>query len=122
MYNPDGVDLTALPLPIEGDFDAIWMFSVVTHLAPGDTGALLAKLRNHIRPAGKLLFSAFIDDGLDGFDDRAEHALENAYYGKAFMESLVARAGWQVDAAYPHDPAHFIMDHFVCSPARTSPR
>jgi SAM-dependent methyltransferase len=115
MYNPEGEDMAALALPVEGDYDAIWMFSVVTHLDPGDTATLLAKLRNHVRPAGKLLFSAFIDDAVESFDDRAVNTLENAYYGRRVMESLIENAGWRVESEHPHDPTRFIMDHFVCT-------
>jgi SAM-dependent methyltransferase len=115
-YNPHGEDLPSLPLPVKGHFDAIWMFSVVTHLEPGDTLALLTKVRERIRPSGKLLFSAFIDDELDGFEDRDPQPLHRAYYGRGYMESLIAKAGWRIDGAYPHDPTRFIMEHFVCSP------
>ena len=116
-YNPDGVDLASLSLPVSQRFDAIWMFSVVTHLAPSDTLALLEKIGERVRPGGKLLFSAFIDDDLDGFEDRDPQPLHMAYYGRGLMESLVSKSGWRIDGAYPVDPEHFIQHHFVCSPA-----
>jgi SAM-dependent methyltransferase len=117
MYNPAGADLsTQAHLPVAGEFDLVWLFSVFTHLCPADSLALLRLIRKKIRPAGKLFFSAFIDDGLDGFEDRIkDQPLVNAYYGN--MRSLVGTAGWKIDAFHDKDPASFIQHYLVCSPA-----
>lgn len=118
LYQPEGVDMGSQDaLPVSGSFDLIWLFSVFTHLAPGDAESLLRILRKYVRDNGRLLFSAFIDEELDGFDDRVKDVpLLNAYYGRRFMESLIAKSGWRVDHFGAKDPSHFIQHHFLCSP------
>jgi len=118
LYNPDGIGLTMKEgLPVEGTFDLIWLFSVFTHMNPKDTLSLLHLLREKIRKDGKLFFTAFIDDDLDGFEDRIkDNPLENAYYGRKYMQSLIEQSGWRVEIVYDKDPKNFIMHYFVCSP------
>jgi len=118
-FNPGGVSLSSFAtLPDAGAFDLIFAFSVFTHLAPHDSLAMLRLLRRHIRPKGKLFFSAFIDDDLDGFEDRVKGSpLENAYYGRLFMESLIQDTGWSIDGFFDRDPASAIMHSFLCSPS-----
>jgi SAM-dependent methyltransferase len=118
MYNPNGVPLSTFErLPTEETFDIIWAFSLFTHLNPSDSSVLLRILRKHIRPNGRLFFSAFIDRELEGFDDRVEDSpLLNAYYGRDFMESVILKAGWNVDSFFDKDPDNAIMHSFLCSP------
>ncbi len=120
IYNPDGVDLsTRSALPVAKTFDLIWAFSVFTHLPPSDTRALFRILRKHIRPEGRFFFSAFIDEDLIGFDDRAkDEPLLHAYYGSELMLSLLDEAGWRVDGLYGPDPDRAIMHSLLCSPRR----
>ncbi len=66
-YNPGGRPLQAferLPVGDEG-FDVISLFSVFTHLNPTDFRTMLELLREHVRPDGGLLFSLFVDQGVD---------------------------------------------------------
>lgn len=66
LYNPAGQPLesfTELPVGDE-HFDIICLFSVFTHLAPHDYRAMLELLRPHISPTGGLVFSLFVDEGL----------------------------------------------------------
>jgi SAM-dependent methyltransferase len=64
MYNPGGSDLASFEtLPVGGRrFGLICLFSVFTHLAPGDYVAMLRLLHRHARPDAKLLFSLFLRD------------------------------------------------------------
>ncbi|HET6247886.1 MAG TPA: methyltransferase [Tepidisphaeraceae bacterium] len=102
-------------LPIDSRHDIIWLFSVFTHLDPQDSAAMLKFLRRHIKPGGKLFFSAFIDEKLEGFDDRVkDKPLLKAYYGPALVRSMIGEAGWRVESFY--EPEKFIQHHFVCSP------
>jgi SAM-dependent methyltransferase len=119
MYNPKGGSLLSQdPLPANARFDLIWLFSVFTHLDPGDSETMLRLLRRHVRENGRLFFSAFIDEDLDGFEDRVkELPLQKAYYGRRFMESLIAKCGWKIDYFGKRDPDHFIQHHYLCSPA-----
>ena len=118
LYNPDGVELARqAALPFGDKFDLIWLFSVFTHLDPSDSRALLVLLRKHVRTTGKLFFSAFIDDQLDGFEDRVEdQPLLMAYYGRDYMQSLVQEAGWRVEEFRNQDLSKFIQHYLVCSP------
>lgn len=118
LYNPGGIALSMKDnLPVEGTFDLIWLFSVFTHLNPEDSLLLLQLMRKKIRKNGKLFFSAFIDDELDGFEDRVkERPLLNAYYGIKYMQSLLEKSGWRIDLLHDKDPNNFIQHYFVCSP------
>lgn len=117
MYNAAGAPMTAqTPFPVRGTFDLIWLFSVFTHLNPDDSLLLLRLMRQRIRDGGKLFFSAFIDDRIDGFEDRVEDKpLENAYYGASMMRRMLEQTGWKVLSL--HDPVDFIQHYFVCEPS-----
>ena len=116
MYNRGGVELSSHDkLPIDGSFDLIWLFSVLTHQTPEDSLALLRILRKYIRPNGKLFFSAFIDDDLEGFENRDENGLA-AYYGSTYMRSLVEQTGWKIELFHDKDLDNFIQHYLVCAP------
>ena len=119
MYNLEGEALSEhAGLPVAERFDLIVLYSVFTHLSDQDARALLTILRRHVRPAGKLFFSAFVDDGIDGFEDRdPAHPLLLAYFGRRYLRDLAEAAGWTVDAEYAWDPTAAVQHHFVCSPA-----
>lgn len=67
LYNTNGEPLASFArLPVgEEQFDVISLFSVFTHLAPHDYTAMLKLLRPHVAPEGKLIFSLFVDEGID---------------------------------------------------------
>lgn len=67
LYNTGGQPLASFGgLPVgEERFDVISLFSVFTHLAPHDYTAMLELLRPHVAPEGKLIFSLFVDEGID---------------------------------------------------------
>lgn len=120
MYNKLGEKLTKknkLPLQQDKSFDVIWMFSVITHNNPTDTECLLYILRKYIKKDGLLLFSAFIDNTIDTFEDRIkDQPLLTAYYNENYMRQIISRAGWQVKSAHHKRPDKSIQNHFVCSP------
>jgi SAM-dependent methyltransferase len=120
LYNPKGkLSLSQLDrLPIDKKQDQIWLFSVFTHLNPEDAKAMLRILRNHIRPSGMLLFSAFIDPDLDGFEDRLPTTpLLNAYFGLETMRKMLSQTGWIVKGYQKRNENDLpIVDYFNCSP------
>jgi SAM-dependent methyltransferase len=118
MYNPKGLELSNWErLPVAGNFDLIWLFSVFTHMNPTDTQAMLKILRKHIREEGRIFFSAFIDDDVDGFEDRVkDRPLEKAYYGRNYMELIIKETGWRIEGAFDEDKSNYIQHHFICSP------
>lgn len=119
-YNPNGKPLTRkteLPFSQDKKFDAIWMFSVITHNNPADTANLLYAVRKYVRRNGFLLFSAFIDNQIPTFEDRLKEApLTLAYYNEGFLRRIIARNGWRVKSAHDKDLDKSIMNHFVCIP------
>jgi len=62
-YNPTGHRMTpSSELPLAGEtFDVMTAYSVVTHLNPDDTHALLTMLRRYASPGTVLCFTAFLD-------------------------------------------------------------
>jgi SAM-dependent methyltransferase len=117
MYNPGGVALAgARDFPPLERFDLIILYSVFTHLDPDDAAVMLQLLRSRARPSAKLFFTAFVDEGIATFEDRdAASPLRLATYGRAFMDALIARAGWRVDGFFAGEPGRYVQPHFVCS-------
>ena len=64
LYNPNGIPLDQFAeLPVDGRrFDLICLFSVFTHLDPGDYVTMLRLLRPCVKAEGQLLFSLFMND------------------------------------------------------------
>jgi len=64
LYPRNGPPLAEVSeLPVGGaTFDIACLFSVFTHLDPPDFAAMLRLLRPCVRPGGRLVFSAFLDD------------------------------------------------------------
>ena len=117
LYNPQAPRMTRESLlPVEGEFDVIWLFSVFTHLPPDDADALLAIMRRHVRRDGRLLFSAFLDPTVATFEEKAPDSPGlRSTYNEGFLRSLVERNGWRVLAVHEKDPENkFIQHHFVC--------
>jgi SAM-dependent methyltransferase len=117
-YNPAGEKITPESRwPVEGTFDIIWLFSVFTHLDASDANALLAILRQHVRPSGALFFSAFIDNTIDSFEDRIpEHPLSHPCYAERYLRELIEANGWRVASVSPPSREHFIQHYLVCYP------
>lgn len=64
MYNPTGTplgDFERLPVGDE-PYALLCLFSVFTHLGPGDYVSMLHLLRKHVKPDGVLVFSLFLED------------------------------------------------------------
>jgi SAM-dependent methyltransferase len=98
-------------------FDLICLFSVFTHLDPTDFQAMLALTRRYIAPAGKLIFTAFIDNKLSkDFEDKDPgQPLLMALYREAALREFAGAAGWSVDKIFLPGAQHWI----VCTPTET---
>jgi SAM-dependent methyltransferase len=118
MYNKSGEAMTTGSLlAISPDtFGILTMFSVVTHLEPGDTLAALGILRRYAAEGAKLIFSAFIDPGQkeEFIDTIPDRPLLNAVYRRDFLEDLIGKAGWQIES-FNRPIASVIQHHYVCS-------
>jgi SAM-dependent methyltransferase len=118
MYNPTGVKITPeSSLPVQGTFDIIWLFSVFTHLDPSDANAMLAILRRYMRPTGTLIFSAFIDNAVLTFEDKApQNPLAFPCYSEQYLRQLVDANGWRLASMNPPSSEHFIQHYLICHP------
>jgi SAM-dependent methyltransferase len=121
MYNPGGEPMRAdsvLPLG-EARFDLLFLFSVITHMTPADSDAVLRILRRYALPDARLVFWAFADpdqteDFVDGIPDRP---LLHALYRRPFLEEIVAGAGWTIRRAMATDTRKHRKVRYVCLPA-----
>jgi len=120
MYNPGGEKLTPAtrpPFARTQRFDAIWLYSVLTHTCPQDTACLLRILRRHVKRDGALLFSAFVDDAVETFEDRLkDQPLMNAFYGEKYLRRLAQDAGWHVQTRFDGWTDIAMQTLFVCRP------
>jgi hypothetical protein len=116
MYNPDGVrpSVETLDELVQlRNFDAACMFSVITHQEPEEAELIFAML---YRCAPRLYFTAFIDDGVDGYVERDPQNIGlMSTYSTARMKEILAGAGWKIEKIFP--PGFFQQTAFVCSKA-----
>lgn len=119
MYNTEGTPMAQFrELPVTGDFDLIWLFSVFTHLNPDDGLALLKLMRQKVRPKGRLFFTTHTSDQVKSFEDKIEDKpLLRAFYQKDYLASLIVQGGWKVESFHDKEGDSFVKSHFVCSPA-----
>jgi SAM-dependent methyltransferase len=119
MYNPQGETMTPeSALPVEGKFDLLLMFSVITHMTPDDSIATLNILRKYAADDGQLVFWAFSDpdQGEDFRDENPDRPLLRALYKSSYLESLIADAGWKIVKTVPTHTKYKKM-RYVCTPA-----
>ncbi len=116
MYNPNGKSMgeyTVLPFASER-FDAVCMFSVITHQAPNEAMAILSLIRKSIRTK-HLYFTAFIDDKVGDYveADPVNPRLLSTY-NPGLMSNLLNEAGWRIERIY--EPSFGQQTAFVCLP------
>jgi SAM-dependent methyltransferase len=117
QYNPHGRPMPDHEsLPVTGPFDIICLFSVFTHLFPDDSFLLLKMMRKVVDDDGALVFTTFIVDDVDEFENRAALPEIYACYGEAYMRSLLEAAGWRVQSLQPPNMARYVQHMFVCCP------
>lgn len=126
MYNPDGeVMRPESELPVDGErFDLLFLFSVITHMIPEDTRAVLHILRRHADTDARLTFWAFADaDQDEDFrDEDPDRPLLRALYNRDYLERIVAQAGWSVLQAVSTDTRLRRKVRYVCAPAAAAAR
>jgi SAM-dependent methyltransferase len=96
LYNPNGTPLAQLAVPeLAGRrFDVICLFSVFTHLAPGDYAAMLNLLRPLVADDGWLFYTLFVNERTEaghGYVDKVSAGIAQA--GGVPQELLEAHAG-----------------------------
>lgn len=121
-YNPGGERLHAdRVLPIgDARFDVITLYSVFTHMVPEDIRAMLTILRRHVRPDGRLFFTAGIDDTSrhDYYEKFPAQPTLASRYTSAYLRRVCAATGWSVlSQAKAYDEDLPMLDSFLCAPA-----
>jgi hypothetical protein len=116
MYRPNGTPLSEFTaLPFAGErFDAVCMFSVITHQAPDEAVAIFSLIRKSI-VTPHLYFTAFIDGTVNDYvevDPVTPRLLST--YNQSLMINLLTKAGWRVERAY--EPRPLQAHAYVCSP------
>lgn len=117
QYNADGEPMQSYEdIPVEGQYDVIWLFSVFTHLFPDDSRKLLKLLRQHVHQETALVFTAFIVEEVETFENRSPLPEIYACYGEDYMRSMIASTGWRVDSLDPPNIERYVQNLFVCRP------
>ena len=117
MYNKDGTPM--LPdskLPIKDvKADIICMFSVITHMNPEDTFAILSLLKRYASKETRLIFSCFSlpNQKEDFIDEDPKRPLLRALYNRDFLVDIIGRAGWDIVEEKPRIP-RVLNDNFIC--------
>lgn len=115
LYNAAGpeADEDALERLGLSEFDAACMFSVITHQAPEEAAKIFAMLYRCVSAGGKMYFTAFTDDTIDGYVERdpANPGMLSTYNPERMLE-ILATSGWKVIAIFP--ASQFQQTAFVC--------
>jgi hypothetical protein len=107
LYNPGGTVLPSDTLPARGvvGCDAACMHSVITHHDPDEARVTFGLLRPTVVDAGRLHFTAFVDDAIDSYVEAdPDHPRQRSTYHPDALVDLVEREGWRVDRIHPKDP------------------
>lgn len=119
LYNENGSPMTLSGgMPVDGQYSLIWLFSVFTHMNPTDSLTMFKLLRERVTNEGKLVFTCFINEELETFNDR-DNDLVHAHYGESYMHNMIEATGWSIDKWWwgeirENNPYGRM---YVCSPA-----
>jgi SAM-dependent methyltransferase len=122
LYNPEAPPMTAASDLGVGPrrFDLIWLFSVFTHLNPDDSRSMLHLLRRHVRDAGALFFTAFLNERSSseyGATEALSRAIENAVAeNRELPPELVEVLGRSAESTEGTDEAPDFVDLYPDQP------
>jgi hypothetical protein len=119
LYNAQGTpDLPPGTLARRGvaPCDAACMHSVITHHDPEEARVTFALLRSAVVDAGRLHFTAFVDDSVETYVEADPKNLRHlSTYNPDALCDIVEREGWRVDRIHPKDPGGLGQTSFVCT-------
>jgi hypothetical protein len=93
------VEHAALPFANER-FDAVCMFSVITHQAPDESMAIVSRFRGSIISKHHYC-TAFIDGKADSYLDADPVSPRHlSTYNQGLMRNLLDKAGWRIGRVY----------------------
>jgi SAM-dependent methyltransferase len=119
MYNPlynaaggEADDHTLERLGLS-EFDAVCMFSVITHQPPEEAAKIFSMLYRCVSGGGKMYFTTFTDESVDGYIERdpANPGMLSTYNPERLLE-ILAKCGWIALDVFPAD--RFQQTVFVC--------
>jgi SAM-dependent methyltransferase len=123
-YAPGAPPITeASELPLGDErFDVACLFSVITHQDPADAEGIFRLLWRYVKPAGRLYFTAFLDDAIAQFEDRSEGGRGlQCHFNPGYLRELAGRGGWVVEAAWPAE-SPVVQSAFACRRGETATR
>lgn len=125
MYNPAGApapDRGALAALGLTGFDAVCMFSVITHNLPDDSRRIFELVEPAVRDDGYLYFTSHTDEQAEAYYERDPDAPRHkGSYHPDYLRELAGTAGWTVEDIYPRtEGAALQQTAFVCRKARAT--
>ncbi|HUV94981.1 MAG TPA: class I SAM-dependent methyltransferase [Anaerolineae bacterium] len=106
-YNPRGKKAdTRFSLPFnDGEFDVIYVYSVLSHMLPKDIELYLAEFQRLLSPSGKVFLTAFVEEDVPkvavnptGYrKTKWVGPLHCVRYSKGFFESLLVGSGFRTE-------------------------
>ena len=119
-YNPQGTSVGSdTTLPFENRlFDAICLFSVITHQNPTEAEGIFALLRQYVKADGRLLFTATIEGDVETFQEKLpDQPGVHCLYSYDTIQSLLEKTRWTVLTFRPRlDQNLPLQDSFLCAP------
>lgn len=115
VYNAAGVEADDHTLERLGlsEFDAVCMFSVITHQAPQQASEIFSMLYPCVSMEGKMYFTAFVDQSADKYIERDPAAPGHlSTYSPECMLEVLESSGWVPLDVFPASP--FQQTVFVC--------
>ncbi|WP_159449897.1 methyltransferase domain-containing protein [Rubrobacter radiotolerans] len=106
-YNPSGATLPEdfrFPFADES-FDSICLFSVFTHMMPDDVRVYLRDFYRILRPGGRVLATAFLEDGVPEVEENPAGYLGQNWsgplhcvrYRRSFFNAMIREAGLKIE-------------------------
>jgi SAM-dependent methyltransferase len=115
LYNAAGAETDNQTLERLGlsEFDAVCMFSVITHQAPDEAEKIFSMLYPCVSKGGKMYFTAFVDPTVEGYVERQpENPGMVSTYNPEPMLELLKKSGWTLLDVFP--AGKFQQAAFVC--------
>lgn len=110
-YNPTGAEIDeTFRFPFEEEeFDLVCLYSVFSHMLADDVRAYLKDFHRILRPDGRILITAFVEEGVpdvtenpEGYKDRDwSGPLHCVRYSRSFFEQLLKESGLTLDSLEP---------------------
>lgn len=116
FYHPNGPARESAVFPTVdgyGEFDAVCMFSVITHQEPDEALFIFKLLHKAVGQNGQMYFTAFLNESIaDYAEGLPEVPGSNSRYNPFYLCGIVERAGWRVTDIYK--PINFQQFGFCC--------